>query len=188
MGNIGMSSIQYTNIEDEKEEVITNTIITSCLDEEELEERLENKNYCDAVLMVCLSKESNQIYVTLTREYNPISGHIWSFPVATTEDNKNIKETISREVKNKTNLNASLKNIIIQKPTYSNENITDQRISVAFIESSGVVEENNKVKLFTLDEVKELLSSNDEVSNTTRLILSILCLADGDISKIVKYL
>lgn len=195
MGKVALSTVEFDIVKNGEIKTKKNNLATRCLDKEKFQQRLYDRNHCDGVIIVGLYKKDNKVYIPVIKEYRPASGYIQSFPAGQTEGNEKIENAVVRELKEETGLDAIEDSIVLQRLTYSSVGITDQRTCIAFVECEGEVSdkyttasEDIKAKLFTIEDIKELLNSDEEIACSTRLVLGMLALADGNIKEIRKYL
>ena len=195
MGRIALSTVEFDIMKNGEVKTKKNNLATRCLDMDKFQERLLTRNHCDGVVIVGLYDNNGEIYIPIIKEYRPASGYIWSFPAGQLEGDEPIENAVIRELKEETGLDAIVNTIAVQKPTYTSVGITDQRTCIAFTKCKGVVSdkyttpsEDITAKLFSINDIKELLNSDEEIACNTRLVLGLLAIGDGDIEKIRKYL
>ena len=195
MGRIALSTVEFDIMKNGEVKTKKNNLATRCLDMDKFQERLLTRNHCDGVVIVGLYENNGEIYIPIIKEYRPASGYIWSFPAGQLEGDEPIENAVIRELKEETGLDAIVNTIAVQKPTYTSVGITDQRTCIAFTKCNGMVSdkyttpsEDITAKLFSINDIKELLNSDEEIACNTRLVLGLLAIGDGDIKKIQKYL
>lgn len=171
-------------------------IATRCKSEEAFKARLENKDYCDGVVIIGLMDTNDGLKVPLVKEFKELVGdYIWTFPAGQTENDEDLRVTAIRELKEETGLDAEISNVIVQKPTYTSVGIIDQKVALAILKCSGTPtdkylspSEDIKAKLFTLSEIEELIKSDEEIAGNTRISLGLILATNGDIDKLRELL
>lgn len=195
MGRIALSTVEFDIVKNGEVKTKKNNLATRCLNMDKFQERLLTRNHCDGVVIVGLYENNGDIYIPIIKEYRPASGYIWSFPAGQTEGDEAIENAVVRELKEETGLDAIVDSIAVQKPTYTSVGITDQRTCIAFARCNGEVSdkyttpsEDITARLFTINDIKELLNSDEEIACNTRLVLGMIALSNGNIDEIRKYL
>ena len=195
MGRIALSTVEFDIIKNGEVKTKKNNLATRCLDKEKFQQRLIDRNHCDGVVIVGLYHINGEIYIPIIKEYRPASGYIWSFPAGQVEGDELLETAVIREVKEETGLDAIPTSIVTQKPTYTSVGITDQRTCIAFADCEGEISnkyttpsEDITAKLFSINNIKNLLQSGEEIACNTRLVLGLIALADGNIERIREYL
>ncbi len=89
----------------------------------------------DAVVIVPFHTSENKLVIT--REYRvPLADYEYGFPAGLVDDGESVEEAVRRELKEETGL--TLTRIIGNSPpVYSSAGMTDESVSMVFIECSG---------------------------------------------------
>jgi len=119
-------------------------------------------------------KEFNKGYhkdlrLVLTKEFRiPINGYEWGFPAGLIDGEEPLVKAANRELKEETGL--TVKRVISQSPfVYNTAGLTDESISIIFVEAEGVVSnegnestEDIETFLYTKEQVAELLADTSK--------------------------
>lgn len=193
---VSLATLKFEVERNGSTKTVERRIATRCKTKEDFELRLKDKNYCDGVVIIGFMNTDEGLKIPLIKEFKELVGdYIWTFPAGQVEKGENLKLTALRELKEETGLDANIENIIVSRPTYTSVGIIDQKIALAILECYGTPSdeyltpgEDIKTKLFTLNEIEELLQSDEEVAGSTRLALGIILSNGGDFNKIIKRL
>lgn len=195
-GRIALLTVSFDIVKNGEVKTKKNNIATRCIDSSKFQQRLIDRNHCDGVVIVGIYKDSRgELRIPLIKEYRPVSGYIWSFPAGQVDPNEDLVTTTIRELKEETGLDANIDSVVVQRPTFTSVGLTDQRTAIAFAECYGEISdkytsasEDIKAKLMSLDDIQNLLDSEEEIGCNTRLVLGQILLANGNLDLIKKVL
>ena len=133
----------------------------------------------DAVLIGCYLLEDGKLSLLLTKQFRPaVNREVISFPAGLMDkEDKSVEETAIREAKEETGYDVDDVEILIP-PSPTSEGLSDECNSVvlAKLKSKGASHkeefEDIKAKVYSVEEVKELLADeNNLFSNSARLLI-----------------
>lgn len=193
---VSLATLNFNIKKNNTNTVVTRNIATRCKSEEDFKKRLSNTNYCDGVIIVGLMDTKEGIKIPLIKEFKELVGdYIWTFPAGQVEDNEDLRITAIRELKEETGLEIVSDDIYVSKPIYTSVGITDQKTSLAVLKCKGTPStkyltpgEDIKIELLSLNQIKELLRSDEEIAGNTKLMLSLIISTDGNIDKLKELL
>lgn len=193
---VSLATLEFDVERNGVKKTVQRRIATRCKTKEDFELRLKDKNYCDGVAIIGIMNSPDGIKIPLIKEFKEIVGdYIWTFPAGQVEKGEDLRLTAIRELKEETGLESNIDNVIVQRPTYTSVGIIDQKVSLAMLKCKGTPtdkylspSEDIKAKLFTLDEIKELLKSDDEIAGSTRLTLGLIVATNGDMDRLREVL
>lgn len=127
----------------------------------------------------------------LIKEFRvPLSGYEWGFPAGLIDPGEPIENAARRELKEETGLDI-VKVLRTSPPVYNSAGVTDESISVMFVEASGTIsksghEASEQIETFLLsmDEVKVLLDDKAKKVGAKAWIILYLML---EINKVLKH-
>lgn len=111
----------------------------------------------------------------LLREFRmSVNKYIYNMPAGLLDENESVEDCVIRELYEETGLK-DISIMKVLKPSFSSVGITDEKVTVVFVEAQGDFEDNSspnekiEPKFYSRDEVKNLLET-EEFASRTQLI------------------
>jgi ADP-ribose pyrophosphatase len=130
----------------------------------------------NAVMIVPLVKGK----VLLSREFRiPVNRWVYNFPAGLIDPGETIEQAAIRELREETGLKVT-RILMTLPPSYSSAGLTDERIAVVFVRAEGEiigsdnVNEEIESKLYTLEELKKIIYTSNEMCSRTQLASLVL--------------
>ena len=113
----------------------------------------------DAVVIVALHHQNKLV---VNREYRvALGGDEFGFPAGLVDDNETVEDAVRRELKEETGLTVT-RILNISPPVYSSAGMTDESVSMAFVECQGEV---TTAANEGTEQIEPMLLSKEEVAH-----------------------
>ena len=117
----------------------------------------------DAVVIVARHRRQNKLVVN--REYRvALGGDEYAFPAGLVDDNETVEDAVRRELREETGLTVA-RILSVSPPVYSSAGMTDESVSMAFVECEGEV---TTAANEGTEQIEPLLLSTEEVAHLIR--------------------
>lgn len=158
----------------DKNNIIKEYYLASRRNKEDLSCVSKKHNFCDAVMIVPITKDSKLVMI---KQYRPIiDDYIYEFPAGIIDSGESIQEAAERELYEETGLKV-IEYREILKPCYTSVGMTDESISIVEAIVDGIptaenAEESEDIEIVLVDinQAKDIVERNI-VSIKTALII-----------------
>lgn len=113
----------------------------------------------------------------LSREFRiPVNRWIYNFPAGLIDAGETIEQAAVRELYEETGLTVT-KVLYTLPPSYSSSGMTDERLAIVFVQAEGEiigsdnVNEEIESRLYTVEELKDIVSSSGDMCSRTQLAI-----------------
>ena len=127
--------------------------------------------------------------VLLSREFRiPLNRWVYNYPAGLIDPGETMEEAAIRELREETGLKAS-EIVFALSPGYSSAGLTDERVAVVFAKAEGEilgsdnVNEEIESRLYSMEELKEIVFSSCDMCSRTQLASLALLQCNGDLNK-----
>lgn len=150
---------------------------------------LEHEKTPDAVLIAAYHEELNKLVIV--RQFRvPINDCIYEIPAGLIDDGEQIETCVKRELREETGLKLE-KTIKVQKNLFVSPGMTDECGDLVIVTCSGEVsyeylepDEEIEILLCSSDEVREIISKNENVDLKTLFVMNMFLHAKKEFWKI----
>lgn len=139
----------------------------------------------NAVMIVPLVKDK----VLLSREFRiPVNRWVYNYPAGLVDPGETIEQAAIRELREETGLSTT-KVLFTLPPAYSSTGLTDERLAIVFVEAEGEIVGSDNIneeiesRLYTLEELKEIILTCDDMCSRTQLASLVLVMGKSELLK-----